>query len=284
MLRCRGTHTLSYSHLGTTCNHTHTHTVIINHHHQQHPSWCSILKHRSPSSSKRKMGRLKAYLGMIGASRLLAPNLKTMTLTLFTGNAHSGNAVARCVTANGHACRRADVRTGRLLAAADSPLTLRLLQPVASAALWPTGAARSCADVGACVACDTAPADPSVILVHELYNFPFTAYLRSAQCKVARPCPLRSCRDVVAKHLLALRWMNPNAIIYLREVKGQGTPTVEYSLRKWSSLDQLLRNVAMLVRLVAVACLRSAAQLRAAPSSGFVALCRHPACWRPQAI
>jgi hypothetical protein len=41
------------------------------------------------------MGRLKAYLGMIGASRLLAPNLKTMTLTLYTGNAHAGNAVAR---------------------------------------------------------------------------------------------------------------------------------------------------------------------------------------------
>jgi hypothetical protein len=37
---------------------------------------------------------------------------------------------------------------------------------------------------------------------------------------------------VVAKHLLALRWTNPNAVIFLREVKGQGTPTVEYALRK----------------------------------------------------
>ena len=43
------------------------------------------------------MGRIEKFLGMIQQSRLLAPNLKTMTLTLYTGNAHRGNAVARCV-------------------------------------------------------------------------------------------------------------------------------------------------------------------------------------------
>jgi hypothetical protein len=37
-------------------------------------------------------------------------------------------------------------------------------------------------------------------------------------------------RDLVVKHLLALRWMNPNAVIYLREVKGQGCPEVDYEL------------------------------------------------------
>ena len=31
-------------------------------------------------------------------------------------------------------------------------------------------------------------------------------------------------------HLLALRWMNPNAIIYLREFKGQGTPEMDMEL------------------------------------------------------
>jgi hypothetical protein len=41
--------------------------------------------------------------------------------------------------------------------------------------------------------------------------------------------------EVVAKHLLALRWMNPNAVVYLREVKGQGTPTIEYELRECSA-------------------------------------------------
>jgi hypothetical protein len=40
----------------------------------------------------------------------------------------------------------------------------------------------------------------------------------------------RWCRDVLRDHLLALRWMNPNAVIYLREAKGQGTPQVEYEL------------------------------------------------------
>ncbi len=29
---------------------------------------------------------------------------------------------------------------------------------------------------------------------------------------------------------MALRWMNPNAVIYLREIKGQGKPYVEYAL------------------------------------------------------
>ena len=36
--------------------------------------------------------------------------------------------------------------------------------------------------------------------------------------------------DIVRYHLLALRWINPNAVIYLREVRGQGTPTIEYTL------------------------------------------------------
>ncbi len=38
------------------------------------------------------------------------------------------------------------------------------------------------------------------------------------------------CRYVVRDHILGLRWMNPNAVIYLREYKGQGTPRVEYEL------------------------------------------------------
>jgi hypothetical protein len=42
-----------------------------------------------------RMGRLAAYVEMIAQSRLLAPNLKTMTLKLYTGNGHRGNAVAR---------------------------------------------------------------------------------------------------------------------------------------------------------------------------------------------
>ena len=42
--------------------------------------------------------------------------------------------------------------------------------------------------------------------------------------------PQPNCRKVVKDHLLALRWMNPNAVVYLREAKGQGTPAVEYTL------------------------------------------------------
>jgi hypothetical protein len=73
------------------------------------------------------------YLALVRESRLLAPNLKEMTLRLFTGEGHRGNRVARAV---------------------------------------------------------------------------------------------------VRDHLLALRWSNPNAVIYLREARGQGTPTVEYELWK----------------------------------------------------
>ena len=40
-------------------------------------------------------------------------------------------------------------------------------------------------------------------------------------------------RDLVLKHLLALRWMNPNAVIYLREFKGQGSPEIDYELCKY---------------------------------------------------
>lgn len=43
------------------------------------------------------MGRLTGYLDMIKRSRLLAPNLREMTLSLFTGNAHAGNHVGRFV-------------------------------------------------------------------------------------------------------------------------------------------------------------------------------------------
>jgi hypothetical protein len=77
------------------------------------------------------MGRLKQYLDVIQQSRLLAPNLREMTLRMHTGNKNPANAVARVV---------------------------------------------------------------------------------------------------VRDHLLALRWMNPNATIYLREVKGQGAASVEYFL------------------------------------------------------
>lgn len=45
------------------------------------------------------MGRLEKYLAMVGASKLLAPNIKTMTLKFFTGNRHAGNDIARCVLA-----------------------------------------------------------------------------------------------------------------------------------------------------------------------------------------
>ena len=79
------------------------------------------------------MGRMRQYLALVRESRLLAPNLKEMTLRLFTGEGHRGNRVARAV---------------------------------------------------------------------------------------------------VRDHLLALRWSNPNAVIYLREARGQGTPTVEYELWK----------------------------------------------------
>jgi hypothetical protein len=37
-------------------------------------------------------------------------------------------------------------------------------------------------------------------------------------------------RLVVRDHLAALRWMNPNAVIYLREFRGQGVPEIELSL------------------------------------------------------
>lgn len=48
---------------------------------------------------------------------------------------------------------------------------------------------------------------------------------------VAPPPPHPSlCSEVVRNHLLGLRWMNPNAVVYLREERGQGTPVVEYEL------------------------------------------------------
>jgi len=42
-------------------------------------------------------------------------------------------------------------------------------------------------------------------------------------------------RLVVRDHLAALRWMNPNAVIYLRESAGQGTPKIDYSLCAYGS-------------------------------------------------
>ena len=77
------------------------------------------------------MGRMQVFLDLVKRSRLLAPNLREMTMTMYTGQAHKGNQVAR---------------------------------------------------------------------------------------------------EVVRDHLAALRWMNPNAVIYLREARGQGTPTISYSL------------------------------------------------------
>jgi hypothetical protein len=77
------------------------------------------------------MGRLDGFTAMVAKSRLLAPNLRSMTLTVWSGNAHGGNAVAR---------------------------------------------------------------------------------------------------ELVRKHLLALRWSNPNAVVRLAQVVGQGRPTVEYEL------------------------------------------------------
>lgn len=41
------------------------------------------------------MGRLQKFLDGVKASRLLAPNLKEMTLKYYTGNKHRGNAIAR---------------------------------------------------------------------------------------------------------------------------------------------------------------------------------------------
>ena len=43
------------------------------------------------------MGRMQRYLDMVAASKLLAPNLKTMTLKMFTGRRNAGNDLARCV-------------------------------------------------------------------------------------------------------------------------------------------------------------------------------------------
>jgi hypothetical protein len=77
------------------------------------------------------MGRMEVFLDLVRKSRLLAPNLKEMTLAMYTGQAHKGNQVARLF---------------------------------------------------------------------------------------------------VRDHLAALRWMNPNAVIYLRETRGQGVPTISYSL------------------------------------------------------
>ena len=80
------------------------------------------------------MGRMQVFLDLVKRSRLLAPNLKELTLTCYTGMSHRGNHVAR---------------------------------------------------------------------------------------------------EVVRDHLAALRWMNPNAVIYLREMRGQGTPSISYSLCAW---------------------------------------------------
>ena len=75
--------------------------------------------------------RLGPFLSLVKQSRLLAPALKEMTLTVYAGNANAGNKVARLI---------------------------------------------------------------------------------------------------IRDHLAALRWMNPNAVILLRDVKGQGTPSIDYSL------------------------------------------------------
>ena len=74
---------------------------------------------------------MQVFLDMVQRSRLLAPNLKELTLSVYTGQAHKGNQVAR---------------------------------------------------------------------------------------------------EVVRDHLAALRWMNPNAVVYLREARGQGKPTISYTL------------------------------------------------------
>jgi hypothetical protein len=44
-------------------------------------------------------------------------------------------------------------------------------------------------------------------------------------------------RDLILKHLLALRWMNPNALVYLHEAREVGEARVEFELctwRRWS--------------------------------------------------
>jgi hypothetical protein len=41
------------------------------------------------------MGRMQQYVDMVNQSRLLAPNLKEMTLRFFTGNKHKGNHTVR---------------------------------------------------------------------------------------------------------------------------------------------------------------------------------------------
>ena len=45
------------------------------------------------------MGRLAGYVAMVSRSRLLAPNLRRLKLTVYAGNAHRGNAVARALVA-----------------------------------------------------------------------------------------------------------------------------------------------------------------------------------------
>lgn len=37
-------------------------------------------------------------------------------------------------------------------------------------------------------------------------------------------------RFIVRDHLAALRWMNPNAVVFLEQSRGQGVPLIEYSL------------------------------------------------------
>lgn len=41
------------------------------------------------------MGRMNYFLDQIKQSRLLAPNLKEMTLKIYTGNKYPGNRIAR---------------------------------------------------------------------------------------------------------------------------------------------------------------------------------------------
>jgi hypothetical protein len=101
---------------------------------------------------------------MVDKSRLLAPNLREMTLNVFTGNAHGGNHIARYGLSSQRQPRRAS-RSDRL---------------------WK----------------NIAVLDTSNLL----------------------------CRQLIRDHLVALRWMNPNAVIYLKEVKGQGTPVVDFKL------------------------------------------------------
>jgi hypothetical protein len=45
---------------------------------------------------------------------------------------------------------------------------------------------------------------------------------------------------------MALRWMNPNAVIYLREIKGQGKPYVEYALCEFPHAPARLPRLASL--------------------------------------